>query len=240
VAFLILRPVAKYQISAAHFKAANLPAVGLGLIDTIADQAALAALPQQIEALAPNSLIIFTSTTAAELACQQSIHWPAAIHILAVGQATALRLKNAGLAPEVPALASTEGLLGLAKLQAIKGRQVLIVKGQGGRPDLAQVLSARGAQVSAANLYQRVNIAPPKATEVWHATQIQCIIATSGELIEAAFAQFALQWLQSMPWIVVSPRTQQIATKLGINKILLSEDASDQALIHCAKEFLEQ
>jgi uroporphyrinogen-III synthase len=240
VAFLILRPVAKYHTSAAHFKAANLSAVGLGLIDTIADQAALAALGGQIAALAPDSLIIFTSTTAAELACQQEIHWPGAIHILAVGQATALRLKDGGLEPEVPGLASTEGLLGLAQLQAVKGRQVLIVKGQGGRADLAQTLSARGARVSAASVYQRVNLAPPKATEVWHAAQIQCIIATSGELIEAAFAQFAPKWLQSLPWIVVSPRTQQIAAKLGINKILLSEDASDQALIHCAKEFLEQ
>jgi uroporphyrinogen-III synthase len=240
MAFLILRPVAKYHTSAVHFKAANLPSIGLGLIDTIADQLALAALPAQIAALAPDSLIIFTSTTAAELACQRGIDWPVSTHILAVGQATALRLKDAGLEPEVPRLASTEGLLELARLRAVKGRQVLIVKGQGGRLDLARILSARGARVSAASLYQRISLTPPKATEVWHEAQIQCIIATSGELIEAAFAQFALQWLQSTPWIVVSPRTQKIAAKLGINKILLSENASDQALIHCAKEFLEQ
>lgn len=240
MAFLILRPVAKYHTSAANFKAANLPAVGLGLIDTIGDQAALTALPGQIAALAPNSVIIFTSTTAAELACRQAILWPANTHILAVGQATALKLKDAGLEPVVPGLASTEGLLGLAQLQAVEGRQVLIIKGQGGRPDLAQSLSARGARVSAASVYQRVNLDPPKTTEVWQAAQIQCIIATSGELIEAAFAQFTVKWLQSVPWIVVSPRTEQIAAKLGINNILLSEDASDQALIHCAKEFLEQ
>ncbi|MEI8649658.1 hypothetical protein P4S73_20100 [Paraglaciecola sp. Hal342] len=64
-------------------------------------------------------------------------------------------------------------------------------------------------------------------------------MATSGELIDTAFEQFDPKWLQSLPWIVVSPRTEQIAAKHGINTIFVSDDASDQALIRRAKEYLE-
>ncbi|MEH6713211.1 MAG: uroporphyrinogen-III synthase [Paraglaciecola polaris] len=236
---LIFRPEQKCAISATRFIAAGLPAIAVGLIDTQACEAALATLPSILSALNADDSIIVTSTVATQLLALRHIRLPQQVNTYAVGASTAQGLIEQGYQVIVPSAPTTEGLLALNELKQLTGKKVVIIKGQGGRQDLAQQLTLRGAAISLADIYQRIKIATPKATQQWQAEQIRCIIATSGEMIESAFEQFDPKWLQSLPWIVVSPRTEQIAAKFGINTILLSDDASDQALIRRAKEFLE-
>ncbi|MAD15483.1 MAG: uroporphyrinogen III synthase [Alteromonadaceae bacterium] len=236
---LIFRPEQKCAPSAARFFAAGLPAVGVGLISTQANEQALSSLPGSLRTLSSGDGIIVTSTVVGQLLAQQRIELPNAATIFAVGSSTAEGLRAQGYDVIVPLVPTTEGLLALTSLKEIAGHKVVIIKGQGGREDLAQQLTQRGATVLLADIYQRIKIATPKATQEWQAKQIRCIIATSGEMIDTAFEHFDAKWLQSLPWIVVSPRTEQIAAKRGINTIFVSDDASDQALIRRAKEFLE-
>jgi uroporphyrinogen-III synthase len=236
---LIFRPEQKCATSVARFIDASISAVAVGLISTQSRQDALATLPESLEALTPGDSIIVTSTVASQLLAQREIRLPTDVHIFAVGSSTAQGLRDMGYQVIVPPVPTTEGLLSLNPLRQVDGQKVIIIKGEGGRQDLAHHLTQRGASVYLADIYHRIKIAPPKATQEWQAKQIRCIIATSGELIDTAFEQFDPKWLQSLPWIVVSPRTEKIAAKYGIHTIFVSDDASDQALIRRAKEYLE-
>ncbi|KXI26800.1 uroporphyrinogen-III synthase [Paraglaciecola hydrolytica] len=235
MSFLLLRPQAKCHSSVTAFKAAGLDAVACGLIDTQLDPQALATLPQKIASLSANTLVIVTSTVAAQQCVKLAELWPGNQAFFAVGQSTADILQQANFATTVPADARSEGLLALSQLQQVSGKHLVIIKGFGGRELLADTLTARGAQVSEWELYQRVNVANPLSTHQWHEEQIQCIIATSGEVIEAAFNAFSAAWLKTKLWIVVSPRTADIAKQHGVSQINISENASDQALINSAK-----
>ena len=163
---------------------------------------------------------------------------PQNIQFFAVGSSSANILKNAGLTVVVPQEARSEGLLNLSQLKSVENQNIIIMKGFGGRELLRDTLEARGANVAEWEVYKRINIPSPVFTQDWQASQIRCIIATSGEVIQAAFGYFDVSWLKSVNWIVVSQRTADIATHLGITQISISQDASDQALIKCAQQWL--
>ena len=238
MSFLLLRPQAKCHSSAEAFKEAGLDAVACGLIDTQLNPQAIAALPQKITNLPTDALLIVTSTVAAQQCAKLHSLWPAGLQFFAVGQSTAEILRQASFATIVPDEARSEGLLALPQLTDVEGKPIIIVKGFGGRELLADTLSDRGAAVSEWELYLRVEVDQPLYTRPWQAEQIQCIIATSGEVIAAAFKTFSASWLKTKLWLVVSQRTADIATQYGVSQIKVSDNASDEALINSAKQIL--
>jgi uroporphyrinogen-III synthase len=240
--FLLLRPQAKCQTSAQAFKQANLSGVACGLIDTVVDDVAIRQLPAKIANL-PRSItekvyVIVTSTVAAEQCVLMKKQWPKSVCFFAVGASTGRIILNAGLAVVVPQEARTEGLLALPQLNNVVNHSIIIMKGFGGRELLHDTLVARGAKVTEWEVYKRVKLVSPVSTQDWHPAQIRCIIATSGEVIQAAFDYFDGSWLVTLNWIVVSQRTADLAFKLGVTQLDISRDASDQALIQCAQQFI--
>jgi uroporphyrinogen-III synthase len=242
--FLLLRPQAKCQTSATSFKQANLSAVACGLIDTVVDNDAIGQLPAKIAELCSRAehhfYVIVTSTVAAQQCVLMKKKWPQNVCFFAVGASTGLILQNAGLAVVVPLEPRTEGLLDLPQLNHLENQSVVIMKGFGGRELLYDTLVTRGANVAEWEVYKRVKLDSPLFTEDWHPAQIRCIIATSGEVIKAAFEYFEASWLTTLNWIVVSQRTADIASKLGVTQIDISRDASDQALIQCAQHVVKR
>ena len=234
--FLLLRPRAKYKYSCQRFIQAGLSTIGVGLIDTEIDQNALSQLAQKIDKLDHDSLLIVTSTVAADLITQGNFCWPEGIKIVAVGNSTGKILADNGFKPIIPRQANTEGLLALPELNLVKRKKIIVIKGHGGRKDLIEQLCKRQALIEQWQIYRRIKVTRPDCTDDWQAAQINCIIATSGELIEAAFEHFEANWLKTVSWIVVSKRTADIAAKLGVERIFVSGDASDEALITCAKQ----
>jgi uroporphyrinogen-III synthase len=242
VTFLLLRPQAKCQASAQAFKQANLSAVACGLIDTVLDDDAISQLPAKISSLPsrkePTIYVIVTSTVAAQQCVLLKRQWPKNICFFTVGASTGYILQTAGFVVVVPQEARTEGLLALPQLSQVANRSIVIMKGFGGRELLYDTLVSRGAKVTEWEVYKRVKLGDPVSTQDWRVEQIRCIIATSGEVIQAAFDLFEASWLKTLNWIVVSQRTADIASKLGVTQIDISCDASDQALIQCAQQFV--
>jgi len=240
--FLLLRPQAKCQASALAFNQAGLSTVACGLIDTVLDKSAISQLPAKISSLAGHDetpvYVIVTSTVAAQQCVLMKQQWPKHICFFAVGASTGAVLKNAGFAVVVPEEARTEGLLALPQLNQVVNQPIVIMKGFGGRELLYDTLVNRGAKVAEWELYKRVSIQAPVSTQDWREEQISCIIATSGEVIQSAFDFFEVNWLKTLNWIVVSQRTADIASELGVTHIDISRDASDQALIQCAQHFV--
>ncbi|MFT6778003.1 MAG: uroporphyrinogen-III synthase [Paraglaciecola sp.] len=240
--FLLLRPQAKCQTSAQAFKQANLSGVACGLIDTVVDDIAISQLPAKITHLprcvTKKVYVIVTSTVAAEQCVLMKNQWPKSVCFFAVGASTGLIIQSAGLEVVVPQEARTEGLLALPQLNRVVNRSIIIMKGFGGRELLHDTLVTRGAKVTQWEVYKRVKLDSPVCTQDWHPAQIRCIIATSGEVIQAAFDYFDASWLVTLNWIVVSKRTAELASKLGVTQLDISRDASDQALIQCAQQLI--
>jgi uroporphyrinogen-III synthase len=116
------------------------------------------------ERLAPDRYdwVIYTSANAVR-AAQRALPAPVHGRVLAIGPATAATLAEVGV--EVAAVAThaaSEGLLALPALADIRGREVLIIRGRGGRELLHNELTRRGARVQVAELYRRV---PAVATQ---------------------------------------------------------------------------
>ena len=240
--FLLLRPQAKCQASAQVFSQAGLSTVACGLIDTVIDDDAVSQLQAKMADLcccsAADVYVIVTSTVAAQQCVLMKNQWPEGIIFFAVGASTGRILQNAGLVAIVPQEARTEGLLALPQLNHVVNQSIIIMKGFGGRELLHDTLLSRGAKVVEWEVYKRVKLDLPVSTQDWHPAQIRCIIATSGEVIQAAFDYFEASWLKTLNWIVVSQRTAKIASKLGVTQIDISRDASDQALIQCAQQLV--
>lgn len=237
---LLFRPEAKVQESCDAFFARGIEAKGVALIRTVENTPQLETLSSSLSESPPGSKAIFVSTTAAQLAIKAVEIWPKHLETISIGQSTASVLKAGGIDPIVPNVETSEGLLETTALQSIEQCNVYLIKGVGGRRSLKLQLAKRGAKCIDLDLYYRQRVLSPVSTTPWKADDIECIIATSGELIEAAFEQYDKDWLTGIPWIVVSQRTADIASKLGIRRTHISNGANIVALIEATQKLLER
>lgn len=140
--------------------------------------------------LAGADIAIFISPNAAQFgmdAIRAHGGLPAGIQVLAVGPGTARGLAAAGVVGVVtPAGQDSEALLALPQLQAVAGRRVMIVRGVGGRPLLADTLRARGAEVQFLECYRRTrpdaDAAPLLAR--WRAGGVDAVTIASAETLD--------------------------------------------------------
>jgi uroporphyrinogen-III synthase len=132
--------------------------------------------------------------------------------LAAVGRATATAMEQAGLAPDlVPDSGfDSESLLALPALQRAGGKQVLIVRGEGGRALLGETLTQRGAEVVYAEVYRRA--APDTDARAllsdWRQS-LGFVTATSDEVLVNLLAMVPMsahRWLRALPLAVLSER----------------------------------
>ena len=242
--YLILRPKAKLANSVACFKEADLSVLGCGLIDTVANPNA-AVLLSQLADIQPD-LVIVTSTVAADMYVA-SLSESTAKHkqdlrqqkhpiFIAVGASTAKKLSIANTRVLQAEPSNSEGIIACIGQLKLKHANVAILKGKGGRKLISEALTEKGFTVSEFDLYERVVLREAYYTEHFEADNIQCIIATSSEIIDAAYNFFEPQWLNSRQWIVVSKRTKLHLSALGANNIFTSNGATDSLLIAAANQ----
>ncbi|KMQ83582.1 uroporphyrinogen iii synthase [Lasius niger] len=102
--------------------------------------------------------VIFTSPIAVRFAAGLG-GWSAAMHALAMGEATRRALARRGVEAVAPRRQDSEGLLALPALQQLAGQSVALVGGGDGRGLLRQQLQRRGARLSEVQVYRRL---PPR------------------------------------------------------------------------------
>jgi uroporphyrinogen-III synthase len=100
---------------------------------------------------------VFVSPNAVEFGAPGPHEWPPHLMILAPGPGTAEAVEAVGLpAAEVPRQRyDSAGLLELPMLQAVRGKRVIVFRGEDGRAELGDALRARGAQVDHVACYRR-------------------------------------------------------------------------------------
>ncbi|BFM09342.1 uroporphyrinogen-III synthase [Halioxenophilus aromaticivorans] len=163
---------------------------------------------------------------------------PLGVAFLAVGNATARALQQAGILAEAPQVAmDSEALLALPVLAEVEQQRIIIFKGVGGRTELADTLSARGARVDNCPLYERkacTEAATALAQSDFGLMPNDCTLAYSGEsiqLIHTALQAAQRRELLARTTIVPGPRVAAIAQELGFSRVIQAQNATDPAML---------
>jgi uroporphyrinogen-III synthase len=192
-----------------------------------------------LERLDSYSLVIFISPNAVRygLRLLAGRGLPARLQVAAVGDATARALESHNITPSIlpSERFDSEALLELPELQQMTGREVLIVRGNGGRPTLGDTLKQRGATIEYAEVYRRecpqIEVAP--LLERWP-DEVDIVTATSNQILENLLklvGKSGGELLRSTPLVVISERMRLHASKLGWSEIILADQAGDEAIV---------
>jgi uroporphyrinogen-III synthase len=213
----------------------RLPAIEVKAIGNRRETAA------QLGALENFDVIIFTSTNAVRFGASL-LDQKRDLTLAAMGPATARALNQAGYRVQVQPAGSfdSESLLLHPRLERLAGRRVLLIKGSNGRPLLEQELTLRGAQVVAAEVYQRVPSTPSQAVlaallESFTAGAVQVITATSLEiasnLLSMATPPLRGEFERAY-WLVPSERIAAGVRERGLAApLLVADSAEDHDLV---------
>jgi uroporphyrinogen-III synthase len=184
--------------------------------------------------LAEFDLAIFISRNAVRRALEMlgSKPWPAGLRVAAIGPGSRAELEQRGFANVIAPAAQpdSEALLALPELAGVKGRRVVIFRGEGGRELLARELAARGASVEYAVCYRRA--APPGASmrRAW-ADGVDAVTVSSAEGLAnllAMLGEDAPGSLRSTPLFVPHPRVAEEARRRGLERVVVAGPADAQ------------
>ena len=187
------------------------------------------ALRALLDRLDTFDLAVFVSPTAVSRGLnliRRRRELPEKLAIAAVGKGSARELERLGVAPAlVPqAGADSEALLALPQLADLRGRAVIVFRGEGGRELLGATLRQRGARVEYAECYRRVK---PEADvqpllRGWTHGEIHAVTVTSGEGLRNLFDMLGIlgrHWLCKTPLFVTHERIAEAALGLGIAEV---------------------
>lgn len=163
---------------------------------------------------------------------------PDTVQFAAVGAGTAKALEDAGY--HVSCMPdsewSSEGLLDSDEFQNIEDQHVAVIRGEGGRELLEQILVERGASVMSVIAYQRTIpvIKPNPYLPLLKDDKIDMIVCASYEGVSNLKQLFGedMWWiLRNVPLIVVSERIKALAQGAGFQTIWVASNASHQAIL---------
>ncbi|NMF49819.1 uroporphyrinogen-III synthase [Pseudoalteromonas arctica] len=188
--------------------------------------------------------IIFISQDAVSALSQLKPDINTKAQFYAVGQQTAdIIYEQFGVRAAVPKQYDSEGLLALKSLAEVDGSNIVLVKGQGGRPELAKTLKERGAFLNNCIVYKRepTESITPNWTDHWKNQNVHGIVITSNAAVDAIFKSLTahqLQWLQQCRFYVASER---IAAYLKLQQVSsanihIAAGASDNAMFTCINQ----
>lgn len=166
---------------------------------------------------------------------------PVGLHWYAVGDATAGLLSSYGVRVLTPGAAmSSEGLLALPQLRQVTGQRVLLVKGEGGRGTLAAELGSRGARVEELACYRRAPpaLGPGDAALKLAQWRAQLLMISSGEGLANLLALLSPAETTKFSHITLllpSERVAQMARAAGFNRVIIAENASDDAMLRALR-----
>ena len=193
-------------------------------------------LREQISRLKQTDLAIFISPNAVRYgmaAIRAAGDIPASMQIAAVGQSSAKALNELGVARVTAPTErfDSEGLLALAELQDVAGKQVMIFRGDGGRELLGDTLRARGAQVEYVTCYIRSK--PEMNAGDMLAAAPSAISVTSSEALSHLWELLGepdRTRLADLPLFVPHERIATAARQQGWQHVTITESGDDGLL----------
>ena len=127
----------------------------------------------------------------------------------------------------------SESLLALPEMTNVFSKKILIVRGVGGRDVLAETLKARGAQVTFAECYQRIN---PQTNcdllaQLWAEKNLHGIVVTSSEAMRHLLDLASdAEWLRNVTLFVNHARIAELPLQMGLN-VTVADALGDEAML---------
>jgi len=205
-------------------------------IAPVADPAPLQAVARR---LADFSLAFFVSPNAVRFALDAILPvapWPDSLQVATVGKGSEAALAERGFSRVIaPSIGfDSEAVLALPAFQAeaVAGRRVLVLRGDGGRDLLGDTLTARGARVEYLTCYHRGGPAddPSPLVERARAGRLDALTLTSSEGVAHLLALPGAEVLKAVPVFVPHPRIAAAARDAGFSTVIAT-GAGDQGLI---------
>jgi uroporphyrinogen-III synthase len=177
---------------------------------------------------------------------------PPNLQFAAIGPTTAKAITGLGISNVLTPLShiqngdenkvrfDSESLLALPEMQNVAGKKVMIVRGVGGREILAESLKSRGAQVTFAECYQRVN---PQANcdllaQLYREEKLHGIVVTSSEAMRHLLDLAGnADWLRNVTLFVNHARIAELPSQKGL-EVQIASKLGDEAMLSLAMESL--
>jgi uroporphyrinogen-III synthase len=241
---VITRPPAQADALMQRVQALGREAVLFPLLDIqpLPDRSALQETLRDLEQYA---LIAFVSPNAIDAAFAARPDWPHAIPLAVVGEGSRLRLAAHGVnadnatifSPSDTARSDSETLLGELDLPALRGKRVLIVRGESGRELLRAALLAAGVEVATVAAYRRLAPVFDAARRAELKRLLHCHsdwIVTSSEALRILMGMVAqldeagsVAKMQQQRIIVPHVRIAETARLLGFGHITQTRSGDD-------------
>ncbi|MCB5189083.1 uroporphyrinogen-III synthase [Methylobacillus caricis] len=198
---------------------------------------------QQLELLPQQDWIIFISSNAVQNAMPRIqaryTPVPAGLQFAAIGPVTAHELQQYGvtniLQPEQRF--DSEALLALPEMQYVAGQGIWIARGVGGRELMADTLRERGAHVTFAECYRRINPQTDAGilSALWQNGHLDTVVVTSSEAMRHLLDMTNNgqdQWIQDVAICVNHARIAELPRAQGL-RVLVAEAPGDDAMLQC-------
>ena len=185
-------------------------------------------------------LAVFVSPNAIEKALALILPrrpWPAALRVAAPGKSSEGELARHGIHDVLspPLRFDSEALLELPELTDVRGKRVIIFRGEGGRELLGDTLKARGAAIEYLTCYRRSKplTDPAPLLKLWEEGLLDAVTMTSSEglrnLVDMV-GRLGLAWLKKTPVFVPHARIAGQAQALGLGKVIATDPGDDGLL----------
>ncbi|AXA91583.1 uroporphyrinogen-III synthase [Massilia sp. YMA4] len=234
-AVVITRPLAQALPLAEQVRAIGRTVEVLPLLEIapLADQSALAATLARLHEFA---LVAFVSPNAIDAAFAHIDAWPPGVTLAVLGEGSRAALAAHGIAPDSVNIVSpadaahsdSEHLLQTLDLAALRGRRVLIVRGESGRELMADGLRAAGADVTTIAAYRR---GVPALTPLL-AERLARLLAVRNDWIVTSSEALRglLQLLAAVPGVDLVAKMQQ--QQLIVPHARIAATARELGLLH--------
>lgn len=246
---LVTRPAHQADPLAQLIEAEGGEAIRFPVVEILEPEDSTALL-RTIDRLDEFDLAIFISPNAVNKALNLILArrtLPPRLALACVGRGSAKALRHFGFEDVLVPSGSfdSEGLLALPALAEMRGKNVVIFRGDGGREVLGHTLAERGAQVEYAECYRR---AKPTADATllmrrWARGGIDVVTVTSVAGLRNLFdlvGKLGQQWLIKTPTVVVSERMAQVCRELGYKSApLVADEASDEGIVRALQAWRE-
>lgn len=160
--------------------------------------------------------------------------WPARLRAATVGRSSEQALASFGVTDVVSPQDrfDSEALVALPALQDVRGKRVVIFRGDGGRELLGDTLAERGAHVEYVTCYRRAkpSLDPAPLMKLWTDGHLDAVTATSSEGLRnfhEMVGKLGQAWLRKTPTFVPHARIAEQARSLGLHEVILTGPGDD-------------
>ncbi len=233
MAVLVTRPDERGKALVDRLNQAGVVALHLPLL-SIEAGAELAQLPTNVF-LVSKSAVDFADKTLKDI----GFSWRQDLQYFTVGHRTAQHFScQTECAVRYPITSeNTEGVLNLPQMTELTDKNLLILRGNGGRELLREQATLRGATVDTVECYQRTPISynNEEQTSICIRSGVQTLVVTSLEILQALIEfvpENEQNWLKNCCLVTVSQRIADVAIQQGWHHVVVSAGADNQSLLN--------